>query len=850
MNARHDGHRFPSRSGELIFGPPDESGQRVVNNRRTGKYFRLGEQEHFLLDQLDGERSPKLIQRAYRDRFGERLAKEELLGFLDLADRQGLLNHSPDFTPVGAANPSDHRTTQGNRVAGGRSKHDEYKRSGTNRQAPASRNGQPAAMPKAASSESKGLSAASLLFWRKSLFDPDRLFDWLEPKIGFFWTPAFLALSALSILAAIGIVLADGEALANYFQEGVTWRTAVCAMATMVVVTILHEFAHGLTCKRYGGQVHEIGFLLLYFMPAFYCNVSDAWLFPQKSKRLWVTFAGGYFELFLWSLSAFVWRTTMQDTLVNYLAWMVVTISGVRVLFNFNPLLKLDGYYLLSDALGIANLRQASIGYLFAWLRTLLWGAPAPEGARRGKLLVVYGLASWAFSVVFLAIAVWAMSGWLTDHLGPPGLAVALLIGIQAGRAVFGGLLAGEVSNMTLARPARAFAWVATLAAVATGLSLVKIDKRASGDFEMRPATRLEVRAPVAGFLASVAGDEGHELAAQAVVARLEIPDLGSRIKQKQSELREVEAKLTLLERGARPEEIQEARARVGRASEWRNRAQADLLRNRQALGNDLLRLDQKIQEYALEARATAITLRRATNLVRDRVITQQQYLELDKNYRVAVSHYQQAVEEKKTRETLGTLEAETELASRQRELAEAEAALSLLLAGSRPEEIDAARASRARAVEELAYLHQRQKKLALYTPVSGVIVTHRLKEKIGQYFAEGDLVCEVEEMSKLETEISLPEQEAADVRPGQTVKLKARALPFKTFEAKVDRVAPRAKAEKLQSTVIAYCHLDHPDPELLPGMTGHARIYCDPEPAGWILLDKMMKFLRTEFWW
>jgi hypothetical protein len=128
--------------------------------------------------------------------------------------------------------------------------------------------------------------------------------------------------------------------------------------------------------------------------------------------------------------------------------------------------------------------------------------------------------------------------------------------------------------------------------------------------------------------------------------------------------------------------------------------------------------------------------------------------------------------------------------------------------------------------------------------------VTHRLKEKRGQFFNEGELVCEVEGLSQLETEITLHEQEVPDVRPGQKVELKARALPFKTFEAQVDRIAPRAKTGTLESTVIVYCRLEHPDPDLLPGMTGFARIYCDPQPAGRIFLDKIMRFVRTEFWW
>src|SRR5262249_31777326 len=170
------------------------------------------------------------------------------------------------------------------------------------------------------------------------------------------------------------------------FVNSLRWETAILGWLTIMAVTTLHEFAHGLTCKRHGGEVHEVGFLMLLLMPCLYCNLSDAWLFPEKSKLLWVTVARAYFELLLWALPVFAWRLTMADTLVHRLAFLVLSACGIQTLFNFNPLIKLDGYYLLSDWLEVPNLQQRALTDFKGWLRRLLWGAAPPPEERRGGL--------------------------------------------------------------------------------------------------------------------------------------------------------------------------------------------------------------------------------------------------------------------------------------------------------------------------------------------------------------------------------------------------------------------------------------------------------------------------------
>src|SRR5262249_20260875 len=180
----------------------------------------------------------------------------------------------------------------------------------------------------------------NVLSFRLRLIDPDRMLTLLAPRLWFFWTPTFVLLATVCILAAAVVAWDRRADLAHSFTDAVAWRSVLLAWVALGGVTVLHEFAHGLTCKHHGGEVRDMGFLMLFFMPCFYANVSDAWLFPRRSQRLWVTFAGGFFELWVWSLTVFAWAVLLPGTLPHRAAYLVAVLCGVQTLVNFNPLLK------------------------------------------------------------------------------------------------------------------------------------------------------------------------------------------------------------------------------------------------------------------------------------------------------------------------------------------------------------------------------------------------------------------------------------------------------------------------------------------------------------------------------
>jgi putative peptide zinc metalloprotease protein len=806
---------LPARRADLVIKPIGNDGRHVVKDPQSAKFFQIGPEEHFLLEQLDGQRDAEAICAAFKEQFGESLTEDDLDGFLEMAGKQGLLEIADCELRIADSKTRDSSSN-----------------------------------PKSAIRNPK--SKQSILYWRKRLFDPDRFCNWLEPKIRCFWTRGFLIVSALCIAIAVGMLWFNRSDVVTSFTAALRWETVVIAWLVMMAVVTLHEFAHGLTCKHYGGEVREIRFLLMFFMPCFYCNVSDAWLFREKSKRLWVTFAGGYFELFLWALAVFVWRLTALDSLVNYLAFLVIASAGVQSLFNFNPLLKLDGYYLLSDAMEIPNLRQRALQRVKAHFRRLAWGGPKPDPAPRGRFLTGFGLICWGFSTLFLVGMLYSLSAWFRTFLGMAGYGLAAALAVPALLGVFHGTTAGEFTKMITRRFVRTALWLALLGGIVAGLCYVEVDEYSSGDFTICAAQREEVRGPVAGFLKQVYVDEGDRVSPGDVIARLEIPDLDSRIAQKQAELKEAAAQLALLKAGARPEQIADQKLRIKRAEQWQAAAQSDLTRMRQTLGAELKALAEGVAGAEASRDAAKTDLARTKEAFARGAATQADLDKAEEGLKLAAAKVAQAGAEREARRARGTLTAEQELTKRAKDLAAERAALTLLQAGARPQELAAAQAKLDRLTAELRHLRHQQSKLEIRSRIAGIVVTPRLREKAGQYIREGDAICVVEDRSHFEAEITLTEDKLEHVASGLNVALKARALPYQNLTGRITALATTAesKSRDPQNTLTLRCRLHETPAALRTTMTGHARIYTGRKPIGKILLDRAVRLLRTEWWW
>lgn len=255
----------------------------------------------------------------------------------------------------------------------------------------------------------------SILMMRFQLVNPNKWFDSIIDSIRFMWSPKALKLQAGFIVLAMLIILFNAERFAQDFTQvylqtqisGVMyiWIIALCAIA-------LHECGHGLTCKYYGGDVHEMGFLLLAFQPCLYCNVNDAWLFENKQHKIQVALAGVWVELLLAAIATMIWLLVDVYNPIGYIAFVLMTIgTASSLLVNLNPLLKFDGYYILTDWLEMQNLRQNALGW-FSWnLKTKLFGSeeekPLNPTPREKRVYWIYGASVAVYMTMMLSFIGW-----------------------------------------------------------------------------------------------------------------------------------------------------------------------------------------------------------------------------------------------------------------------------------------------------------------------------------------------------------------------------------------------------------------------------------------------------------
>ena len=242
----------------------------------------------------------------------------------------------------------------------------------------------------------------NFMFFKIPVYDPDKLFNRVIDRVRFIWTQQFFMFYLALLGVALLLVIKRWNDFSFMFSsQFFTVYNLPMLLISVYFIKALHELGHGLTCKNYGGEVHEMGWLFLVFTPFLYCNVTDSWTFADKRRRILVTAGGIMTELFFAALAAIVWYLTEPPSFIHTLMFnVVIACSLSTVLFNANPLLRYDGYYMLMDLIEVPNLRQRSSLYMRnCFVRYILGGRAGgvsmPENFR--SVFRLYSVAAYFY---------------------------------------------------------------------------------------------------------------------------------------------------------------------------------------------------------------------------------------------------------------------------------------------------------------------------------------------------------------------------------------------------------------------------------------------------------------------
>ncbi|MCA8988153.1 MAG: hypothetical protein KDA78_10950, partial [Planctomycetaceae bacterium] len=393
------------------------------------------------------------------------------------------------------------------------------------------------------------------LFMRIPCWNPAERFQKCLPYLKWLYsrpiqlvTMLILLIAGLQVIAFLPVLQAEIRELPLRLGPATWWQVALLLMGFKV----LHEIGHGLTCHHYGGRCREAGVMLLAFFPCLYCNVTDAWTFPRRSQRMHVTAAGILVDLLGAAVAFLLWTICAPGYLRDLLLLIALSGSLNSLLLNGNPLMRYDGYYLLSDWSGVPNLRAAA----FTQVRQLLWralfgrakdGVPSPLSIP----LLTYGVMSTVYLVLVISLILFALYHFLIPHqLDLLFLIIASLTILQMGMGIVLILAREGAQEMALrtGNPIRKRLLPGLVLLGLAGAMFIPLPHSISATAILRPSVSQAFIAPGSGMAYFEPG-EAQKFQAGQILLQIQSPELDALLLQLETELARLQAKAAALER-------------------------------------------------------------------------------------------------------------------------------------------------------------------------------------------------------------------------------------------------------------------------------------------------------------
>ncbi|MDD4050584.1 MAG: hypothetical protein PHR28_01620 [candidate division Zixibacteria bacterium] len=765
---------WPKLRQDLVVSEQQSEGTTyyILKDPITFRYFRVREVEYFLVRQFDGATDYETIALRVRDKFNVDISVEDVQQFAAHIDSLYFFEGAK----------AEYEVSSG-RYRGQRKKS----------------------------------FLSKILFLKLTAFNPERMLKSLLPPLRFLFSPWMVAVMIAIVVGGFALFSANIESFRFRIADIFSLGSIVLIMISLGVLILIHEMAHAFTCTYYGGQVREMGFLLLYFQPCFYSNLSDSWMFKKKSSRLAVLWAGLFFQMVLFALAVVGWRVTVVGTTVNTLFWLTVNVCLVTLLFNLNPLIKLDGYYLLSEMVNIPNLRRRAFDYIAGRIRRMI-GLDADlsvASPRQRRIFWAYTLLAGLYSLFLIGYFVVLVYGFLTERYEGFGFVLflvflALIFSKLIGRTTTF-LFSREVLKALFIKPRNLIAIVVILAGIIIVFFLIPFPRDVGGEVIVRPLAeytialpageaRLELNLREGGrvhqfnteHIQLSTGDlsvlqvtplvrEGDPVKKGDTLAAIVSNQVSSNLNAARAELDRLYGEVALAQSPPKPEEVATAQATVNAAQSSVEQLKKDIERNKS--------LFEK-------------------NLIAGQVLEQSQ-----SDYDIAVSR-----------------------------LKEARSRLQLLKAPPKKEELSILQSRIATQEANIEYLTTQQAAQVITSPIDGeVVVLYR-----------NNLLVKVASMVLVEVAVPVADAYLEYIEPEASVRMKVRTYPEDLFRGVVTHIARSAddgRASDNRARFAVYAAVGNQDKRLHDGMSGYAKISCGRVSLAGLAAERARNFIRVEFW-
>ncbi len=754
----------PKLKSNLIVSRQNDNGidYYILKDPDSGRFFRLKEKEHYIATLFDSTRSFNDVAAAFHEKYQMELPAESVAKFCDRLTSLGLIETDGDKAPKLAPDMWQKRPL-----------------------------------------------LQKVLFFKIKAFNPDSFLERTMPLVKWLYSPYMVPFYLALILLAFAIFMSNRLELSLQMKT-IGAGSIPLIYVTVIFVTMIHELSHGYSCKIHGGKVSEMGFLFLYALLSFYTNVSDAYLFPDKKKRMAVTAVGIKNQVLMWAAAMVIWRITAPETIFNHAALIIVMLSFLLVIFNLNPLLKLDGYYYLVDYWGIPNLRARAFAH---WkqkiFKALSPGYPQKDFPAREKVIYNwYGLAAILYSTGLFGYIIFRASKFIISEVGVLGLAIfygfVLYIIIEATRkAGFWNVLMSEKGNIL--RPRN---WITVLIVVAglAAISLIfKINMKISQDCLIYPIESLTVKSNGPGYVEMVLDrGSGEKSVQQLNLAGLNLDVLSIRPQVKEGDRVRVGQLIAQVNSSESEGQLSESRANLERAQ-----SQLQLLKNGPR-PEEISQTEDLIEQVKMKLQKSNSDLARSEELSQKGMIPQAQ---LDSD-----------------RTANEVLKSELGFYQKQKRLQKE---------GARPEEIAIAEADIKAIQAKIDRLENQLAANKIYAPFGGSVVSLQADSNI----------LTLARTDTMRVRIPVPEKEISPIKVGQTVMLKARGYPGETFQGNVTKISGQSETGKIQPVFVITAEVANTNSLMKSGMTGRAKIYCGKWPIYKVLLWRIVRWFRVEFW-